>query len=173
VLWLATATYDDNSITVGHRSPGVRFPLPSDWTESVIYLASSASFSALNPIHTHFHISTMHRLRTCTRAASRLSSTTAYAPKPNAYRYFSSTARRGFFDDVEPAGPSVTTAIPGPVAQKAAAELDEVFDTRSLNMMCDYSKSVGNYIADLDGNVCTPLNSVITTSSPLTSVGAA
>jgi 4-aminobutyrate aminotransferase/(S)-3-amino-2-methylpropionate transaminase len=67
------------------------------------------------------------------------------------------TPRRAFFDDVEPAGPSVSTAIPGPVAQKAAAELDEVFDTRSLNMMCDYSKSVGNYLADLDGNVCIPL----------------
>jgi 4-aminobutyrate aminotransferase/(S)-3-amino-2-methylpropionate transaminase len=103
----------------------------------------------------------MHRLRTCTRAASRVSTT----PKANAHRYFSTTPRRAFFDDVEPAGPSVSTAIPGPVAQKAAAELDEVFDTRSLNMMCDYSKSVGNYLADLDGNVCIPLNSVITTSS--------
>jgi 4-aminobutyrate aminotransferase / (S)-3-amino-2-methylpropionate transaminase len=53
----------------------------------------------------------------------------------------------------EPKGPSVTTAIPGPIAQKASADLDSVFDVaRSLNMMCDYEKSIGNYLADLDGN---------------------
>ena len=56
----------------------------------------------------------------------------------------------------EPAGPTVKTAIPGPVSRKAIAELDEVFDTRSLNMMCDYEKSVGNYLADMDGNVSAP-----------------
>jgi len=54
----------------------------------------------------------------------------------------------------EPSAPSVKTAIPGPVSQKAIAELEEVFDTRSLNMICNYEKSVGNYIADMDGNVC-------------------
>lgn len=53
----------------------------------------------------------------------------------------------------EPKSPSVTTAIPGPIAQKASAELDAVFDVaRSLNMMCDYEKSIGNYLSDLDGN---------------------
>lgn len=57
------------------------------------------------------------------------------------------------FFPTEPKGPSVTTAIPGPFAQKAIAELDSVFDVaRSLNMMCDYEKSIGNYISDLDGN---------------------
>ncbi|KAA8893698.1 4-aminobutyrate transaminase gata, partial [Sphaerosporella brunnea] len=74
-------------------------------------------------------------------------------PKLNAYRCFSTTPRHALFEGVEPSGPSVRTAIPGPVGQKATAELDEVFDTRSLNMMCDYEKSVGNYIADLDGNL--------------------
>ncbi|KAJ5104490.1 4-aminobutyrate transaminase [Penicillium alfredii] len=52
----------------------------------------------------------------------------------------------------EPTGPSVSTAIPGPKNTKAATELNEVFDARSLNMLTDYSQSVGNYIADLDGN---------------------
>jgi 4-aminobutyrate aminotransferase/(S)-3-amino-2-methylpropionate transaminase len=28
-----------------------------------------------------------------------------------------------------------------------------VFDTRSLNMLANYEKSYGNYIADPDGNV--------------------
>ena len=53
----------------------------------------------------------------------------------------------------EPAGPVVKTAIPGPESKKAIAELDKVFETRSLNMLANYQKSVGNYIADLDGNV--------------------
>lgn len=47
----------------------------------------------------------------------------------------------------------MTTPIPGPVSKKAIDELTEVFDTRSLNMICDYNKSVGNYLVDLDGNV--------------------
>lgn len=57
-----------------------------------------------------------------------------------------------FFPD-EPSGPVVMTAIPGPQSTKAIQDLDRVFDTRSLNMLADYRKSYGNYIADLDGNV--------------------
>lgn len=53
----------------------------------------------------------------------------------------------------EPAAPSIKTAIPGPISQKAIAELDEVFDTRAINTICDYEKSNGNYLVDLDGNV--------------------
>lgn len=58
-----------------------------------------------------------------------------------------------FYAKWEPEGPSVKTAIPGPKAKVAIAELDQVFDTRSLNMLTDYSKSAGNYIVDPDGNV--------------------
>jgi 4-aminobutyrate aminotransferase/(S)-3-amino-2-methylpropionate transaminase len=47
----------------------------------------------------------------------------------------------------------VKTAIPGPESTKAIERLGKVFDIRSLNMMADYSKSYGNYITDLDGNV--------------------
>ncbi|KXT14114.1 hypothetical protein AC579_96 [Pseudocercospora musae] len=53
----------------------------------------------------------------------------------------------------EPTGPSIRTDIPGPKSKEAIAELDKVFDTRSLNMMANYQNSFGNYIADLDGNV--------------------
>ncbi|GAB7351291.1 hypothetical protein MBLNU459_g1708t1 [Dothideomycetes sp. NU459] len=53
----------------------------------------------------------------------------------------------------EPAAPIVRTEIPGPNSKKAIAQLDKVFDTRSLNMMANYQDSYGNYIADLDGNV--------------------
>ncbi|KAF3930150.1 hypothetical protein ABW19_dt0208894 [Dactylella cylindrospora] len=53
----------------------------------------------------------------------------------------------------EPTAPSVKTEIPGPKSKVAIAELDEVFDTRSLNMICDYDKSLGNYISDHDHNL--------------------
>jgi len=53
----------------------------------------------------------------------------------------------------EAKGPSLKTALPGPEATRLTVELEKVFDTRSLNMMADYTKSFGNYIADPDGNV--------------------
>lgn len=52
----------------------------------------------------------------------------------------------------EPEGPVVKTEIPGPEAKKYIARLDKVFDTRSFNMLADYTKSQGNYIVDPDGN---------------------
>jgi 4-aminobutyrate aminotransferase/(S)-3-amino-2-methylpropionate transaminase len=58
-----------------------------------------------------------------------------------------------FYSGWEPEGPSVKTEIPGPKSKAAITELDKVFDTRSLNMLTDYSKSAGNYISDADGNV--------------------
>jgi 4-aminobutyrate aminotransferase/(S)-3-amino-2-methylpropionate transaminase len=78
------------------------------------------------------------------------------AARAPAVRALSTTARlraaeKPFFPN-EPSAPSMQTAIPGPKNKAAAAELDEVFDVRSLNMLADYSQSVGNYIADLDGN---------------------
>ncbi|AEO68869.1 uncharacterized protein THITE_2118631 [Thermothielavioides terrestris NRRL 8126] len=58
-----------------------------------------------------------------------------------------------FYSGWEPEGPSVKTEIPGPKAKAATTVLNEVFDTRSLNMLTDYSRSAGNYIVDADGNV--------------------
>ncbi|KAG8414999.1 4-aminobutyrate transaminase [Metarhizium acridum] len=57
------------------------------------------------------------------------------------------------FHKDEPAAPILKTSIPGPKAAEAVKELDEVFETRSINMMADYTQSVGNYIADPDGNM--------------------
>ena len=64
----------------------------------------------------------------------------------------SEAVEQAYFPD-EPQGPMIRTAIPGPESKKAIAELDKVFETRSLNMMTNYQNSYGNYIADLDGNV--------------------
>ncbi|KAK4505048.1 hypothetical protein PRZ48_003011 [Zasmidium cellare] len=72
----------------------------------------------------------------------------AAAAKP----HLADAVEQPYFPD-EPTGPIVRTEIPGPKSKEAIAELDKVFDTRSLNMMANYQNSFGNYIADLDGNV--------------------
>lgn len=84
------------------------------------------------------------------RAAGRLRPIASrIAPRAQIQRYYAS---KPFFAD-EPSGPILKTEIPGPESKKAIAELDKVFDTRSLNMLANYEKSYGNYIADPDGNV--------------------
>jgi 4-aminobutyrate aminotransferase/(S)-3-amino-2-methylpropionate transaminase len=57
------------------------------------------------------------------------------------------------FHKDEPVAPVLKTSVPGPKAAEAIKELDGVFDTRSINMMVDYTKSAGNYVADPDGNM--------------------
>lgn len=97
------------------------------------------------------------------RAVSTNTASTAVRPAAvSAVHQFSAARRQfsastskmsSFYENWEPEGPTVKTEIPGPKAQEAIKELHEVFDTRSLNMLTDYQKSVGNYIADPDGNV--------------------
>ena len=53
----------------------------------------------------------------------------------------------------EPAGPKILTKIPGPAALQAKEEMSKLQDTRAVNMMVDYDKSIGNYMVDADGNV--------------------
>lgn len=93
--------------------------------------------------------------RSIARPSSRIAIPTAL------YRHMASAAatatvsdasEQPFFPD-EPSGPTVKTAIPGPKNLEATDRLSKVFETRSLNMMTNYPKSLGNYIADLDGNV--------------------
>lgn len=78
------------------------------------------------------------------RSSARLRS----VPRLSAVRFLSTSphlraAEKPFFPD-EPTAPKVVTAIPGPKNQQAAAELDQVFDIRSLNMLTDYTHSIGN-----------------------------
>ncbi|KAF5682190.1 4-aminobutyrate aminotransferase [Fusarium circinatum] len=49
-------------------------------------------------------------------------------------------------------GPEVKTEIPGPKGVALQKELDAHLDTRTVNIMCDYEKSQGNYLVDVDGN---------------------
>jgi len=64
----------------------------------------------------------------------------------------SASSAKSFHKD-EPVAPILKTKIPGPKAIEAVKQLDRVFDTRSINMMADYTQSVGNYISDPDGNM--------------------
>lgn len=94
----------------------------------------------------------MSALRTLSR---RITATSRLSPAASSLsrRAFSvSTANMGRFDGLEPSAPSVKTEIPGPKSRAQTADLDKVFDTRSLNMLTDYTQSIGNYIADPDGN---------------------
>ncbi|ODQ77578.1 hypothetical protein BABINDRAFT_163313 [Babjeviella inositovora NRRL Y-12698] len=54
----------------------------------------------------------------------------------------------------EPTAPKVVTStIPGPESQRKIKELGQVFDERHAYFVADYTKSTGNYIVDVDGNV--------------------
>ncbi len=89
------------------------------------------------------------------RAVSAARITRPVAASLESRRRFTATpgAMSSFYPNWEPERSIVKTEIPGPKSKEAIAELDKVFDTRSLNMVTDYSKSAGNYIADPDGNV--------------------
>ncbi|KAI5459663.1 hypothetical protein BGZ63DRAFT_415194 [Mariannaea sp. PMI_226] len=52
----------------------------------------------------------------------------------------------------EPDGPSIKTEVPGPKGVAAQSKLDKVLDARTVNIVCDYESSRGNYLVDIDGN---------------------
>ena len=81
-----------------------------------------------------------------------LASRRPYASAAAAVASSDSNGEQPFFSE-EPQNPILKTTIPGPQSSKAIERLNKVFETRSLNMMADYYASIGNYIADLDGNV--------------------
>lgn len=65
-------------------------------------------------------------------------------------RYYSTTL--SYFPQ-EPSVPEIiTSSVPGPKSVALNNELGEVFDNRATYFVCDYDKSIGNYISDVDGN---------------------
>jgi 4-aminobutyrate aminotransferase/(S)-3-amino-2-methylpropionate transaminase len=53
----------------------------------------------------------------------------------------------------EPLAPSIVTeSVPGPESVRLNHDLGRVFDNRAAYFVCDYNRSVGNYISDADGN---------------------
>ena len=90
-----------------------------------------------------WRVNALRRMTTSTRPAASAATASAVG---------SSSIEHSLFPD-EPQHPVIRTQIPGPQSRKAIQDLDEVFDTRSLNMLADYRLSHGNYIADPDGNI--------------------
>jgi 4-aminobutyrate aminotransferase / (S)-3-amino-2-methylpropionate transaminase len=85
------------------------------------------------------------------RSAARLRPITAQLAR-NPLRRYAVASEQPFFPD-EPQGPTVKAAIPGPQSIKVVEGLNKMFDTQNLNMVVDYQRSLGNYLADPDGNV--------------------
>ena len=83
------------------------------------------------------------------RALARVPATRAITISRHLRTTAAATAAKGsasetpFFPN-EPASPQIKTPIPGPKNQKAIAELNQVFDTSSSNMLVNYDASVGN-----------------------------
>jgi 4-aminobutyrate aminotransferase / (S)-3-amino-2-methylpropionate transaminase len=44
----------------------------------------------------------------------------------------------------EPSAPSVLTTIPGPSTDSVKSQLDVIFDSRTVQLVIDYTKSSGN-----------------------------
>lgn len=84
-------------------------------------------------------------------SASRVAARRSFATSRN-MRMAAAASEKSLFPG-EPEAPTVKTAIPGPKTKQHIEELTQVFDTRSMNMLADHTKSKGNYIADPDGNV--------------------
>lgn len=99
-----------------------------------------------------FALRTLSR-RTTTSSARLITSRFQPALSLSSRPFSASASIMGRFDGVEPSAPSVKTEIPGPKSKEQIADLDKVFDTRAVNMLTDYKASIGNYIADPDGNV--------------------
>ena len=66
----------------------------------------------------------------------------------------------------EPSEPRVVTDIPGPNSVRLKKELDSIQNSSGIQLFVDYSKSIGNYLTDADGNVFLDIYSQIS-SIPL------
>lgn len=50
-------------------------------------------------------------------------------------------------------GPEIKTEVPGPKTQELKARLSKLQRTEQLHMFCDFEKSKGNFLVDVDDNV--------------------
>ncbi|KAI0017319.1 4-aminobutyrate aminotransferase [Xylariomycetidae sp. FL0641] len=97
---------------------------------------------------------TLRPLSSATRQAVLSTAARRATPSQFLTRQFAVSSARmaSSFYPGEPDRPTIKTEIPGPKAKEYLAKLNQVFDTRSTNMLADYTKSSGNYIVDPDGN---------------------
>ena len=67
--------------------------------------------------------------------------------------------RRLYATLTEPLRPHVQTrTIPGPASQAYLKQLDALQDPRAVFFVSDLEKSIGNYVADVDGNLLLDLH---------------
>lgn len=62
------------------------------------------------------------------------------------------TVAQQYFPNEPTAPVLVSDSVPGPKSQALNEELGSIFDNRATYFVSDYSKAVGNYISDVDGN---------------------
>lgn len=63
------------------------------------------------------------------------------------------TLVRNFAAVAEPQLPQVVTAVPGPRTKQLTDDLNKIQNASTIQFFVDYDKSIGNYIADVDGNL--------------------
>lgn len=95
-------------------------------------------------------VASAKRLSTSPNARQAFTQSSSASPSSAARLAFSRLSSSYY--PSEPEAPVVKTEIPGPKSKEQIAKLNKVFDTRSINMLTDYTKSFGNYIVDPDGN---------------------
>ncbi|KAI5474839.1 hypothetical protein MNV49_002343, partial [Pseudohyphozyma bogoriensis] len=71
---------------------------------------------------------------------------------PRALRVRTLATAPNFFPS-EPVAPKVVSgSVPGPKSKEASAAIGQFQDNRTHALVADYSKSIGNYLVDVDGN---------------------
>lgn len=63
------------------------------------------------------------------------------------------THRLSFMCQIQPLKLRIGTRIPGPASTEVSRSVAPLQDPRHMFFSADYSKSIGNYIADADGNL--------------------
>lgn len=81
------------------------------------------------------------------RSVHKTSNTVRLSQLAKRYSSYASSA----FPD-EPSVPQLKTEVPGPIGTQLNKNLGDVFDNRAAYFVTDYYNSIGNYIADADGN---------------------
>jgi len=76
-----------------------------------------------------------------------------FLTKSHSHRCFATANKLDQLFPNEPKQPILKTSIPGPKSKAIINGIDTIQDGRSIIFPQDWEKSIGNYIADADGNL--------------------